>query len=153
MERSTAITLAVAVLGAVLGLINTWRAMSQDRLRLRVVPKMAFAVGPWIDERVRPCIEIVNMSTFPVTIRDAGFVLKEGEKRMVPTTHAFLDGSSLPKRLESRSACTVYFAPDSLDHPDFQSIRCAFARTDCGHEARGKSGALRSLTRDWAKHA
>ena len=35
------ITLAIAVLGAALGIINTWKSIDKDRLKLKVIPKHA----------------------------------------------------------------------------------------------------------------
>jgi hypothetical protein len=34
------IIISIAALGAVLGIINTWHALDQRRVRLRVVPKI-----------------------------------------------------------------------------------------------------------------
>jgi len=85
----TAITGAVGgAIGAVLGIFNTWSQWSRNRVRLRVVPKIAFHAEdrgiycdhmPLEDERylfnypARLCIEVKNLSSFPVTISDVGF--------------------------------------------------------------------------------
>lgn len=63
-------TLAIAVVGAVLGLINTWRTLSSDRVRLRVRIRVTLTTLH------RPAIELVNLSTFPVTVIRAGWVEK-----------------------------------------------------------------------------
>lgn len=65
-------TLAIAVLGAVLGVHNTWRAVLGDRVKLRVrIHATAFGLRP-------ACIQIVNLSAFPVTIVQAGWVEQRG---------------------------------------------------------------------------
>ena len=87
---TTAITgAACGVVGAVLGIINTWSLASRNRLRLRVRPYFAVVqrmrngnyVGiarhfgePFPDD-VAPhlCVEVVNLSSFPVTISEVGF--------------------------------------------------------------------------------
>jgi hypothetical protein len=59
------ITMGAAALGAGLGLMNTWNAMSQRRVRLRVRPAYATVVPAGA---IAFCIEVINLSTFPVTI-------------------------------------------------------------------------------------
>jgi hypothetical protein len=39
------ITLVVALVGAVLGIINTWQNLSKSRVKLRVLPKRAIPSG------------------------------------------------------------------------------------------------------------
>jgi hypothetical protein len=53
-------------LGAVLDVLNTWKAYDRDRPKLRVIPKHAIPVGT-ADPRVTFCIEVVNLSTFALT--------------------------------------------------------------------------------------
>src|SRR5678815_1261184 len=77
-------TLSCAVVGAVLGIINTWHGLNQRRVKLKVLPKVAYPIshsgefGPEMG-----CIEVTNLSTFPVTVRDVGFTI-DGD----PRTHA-----------------------------------------------------------------
>ena len=63
-----AITLSVASVGAVLGILNTWKAIDRDRPKLRVVPKRAIPLGA-VDPRLRMSIEVINLSTFPADRR------------------------------------------------------------------------------------
>lgn len=72
MENITAfqaITLAIAAVGAVLGFINTWRAVDQSRVKLKVVPKHAIPFGA-MNDQLRFCIEVMNQGAFAVTIDD-----------------------------------------------------------------------------------
>src|ERR1041385_1896118 len=90
MGISDTITLVIAVIGAVLGILNAYRDFSRDRVKLRVVPKVAFNVGAnnvitgdrptsLMNQLLRDgcparlCIEVINLSTFPITISAAGF--------------------------------------------------------------------------------
>jgi len=45
-DAKDALTLVLASIGAVLGVMNTWRAFDRDRLKLRVRPKQAIPVSP-----------------------------------------------------------------------------------------------------------
>src|SRR3546814_11210717 len=75
-----ALTLGIAALGAFLGVMNTWQAINRDRVRLRVRPLsvMAIATG---DQGYG--IEVVNLSSFPVTVEEVGFTLNRSEESRV----------------------------------------------------------------------
>jgi hypothetical protein len=137
-------TIICAVIGAVLGIINTYYAFVQRRVRLRVVPKVGCFVypagqfGPDIG-----CIEITNLSTFPVTVADVGFTIK-GDPRKNPRAQIIQpiihDGGSWPRRLEARTSVTVYFELLPLRQ---HKIKKAYAMTDCGNVGFGESPASR----------
>ena len=104
------ITLAIAVLGAVLGLINTWDALDKSRVKLRVRPMQAIPVGA-TDPRLTFCIEVTNLSAFAVTVHDVGVFYKGTENRGACVQPVLLDGKGWPRRLEPRSSVTVYSQP------------------------------------------
>jgi len=66
------LTIAAALLGAVLGVMNTWNAIDQRRVRLRVRPSHAITVP---DGALKFCVEVLNLSAFAVTITEVGFSL------------------------------------------------------------------------------
>jgi hypothetical protein len=136
-------TLAIALLGAVLGVINTWRGLDQSRVKLRVVPAHAIPVGA-VDPSIDFCIEVTNLSAFPVTLREIGLLFRGAEERAVFTINPLLlDGGPWPRRLEPRSSVTVYgHKPDARFA---QHVRCAYAKTECGVTETGTSGALRQI--------
>ena len=136
------VTLAIAVLGAVLGVINTWRAIDASRVKLKVLPKHAIPVGS-ADPSLQFCIAVTNLSTFPVTVNEVGVDYKNTDKRCVYFEPTLLDGGPWPRRLESRSTVTVYGPrPDLMPgHP----IECAYAETDCGTKKRRTSPALKQI--------
>jgi hypothetical protein len=55
-----ALTLTVASVGAVLGIINTWHGLDKSRVKLKVSPAQAIPVGD-IDSKLRFCIEVTNL--------------------------------------------------------------------------------------------
>lgn len=137
-----AITLAIAVLGAVLGLVNTWQALDKSRVKLRVRPKHAIPVGA-ADPRLTFCIEVTNLSAFALTIEETGVFYRGTEKRGAYTQPVLIDGKEWPRRLEPRSSVTVYGQPpfSSGGHP----LRCAYATTECGVTRTGTSPAFKQL--------
>ncbi len=139
------ITLSLASIGAVLGVINTWKALDRDKVKLKVIPKQAFPVGG-LDERPRLCIEVINLSTFPVTINEVGFNYKNKENlRWAITKPIFYDEKILPYRLEPRTSLTAYCSPEAFDKKISVLIKNAYATTDCRKTITGKSGALKQF--------
>jgi hypothetical protein len=141
------ITLSIAVLGATLGLVNTWHALDRSRVKLRVRPKHAIPVGA-ADPRLTFCIEVTNLSVFAVTVEEAGVFFKGTESRAAYTLPVLIDGGAWPRRLEARSSVTVYGQPPmaSTGH----ALKCAYARTACGVVRTGTSPAFKQLIKNVA---
>jgi hypothetical protein len=139
-----AMTLAIAVLGAVLGVINTWHAIDNSRVKLNVQPAHAILVGGF-NPAVNFCIEVTNLSAFPVTVCDVGVFHRNTESRSSFISPVFTDGGTWPRRLEPRSSVTVYGQrPES---PPGHPIKNAYARTQCGVTVTGTSGALKQIAK------
>jgi len=138
------LTIGAAVLGAGLGIMNTWQAMSQRWLRLRIRPCHAIAV-PHGDDGFS--IEIINLSTFSVTINEVGFTDDSQSikctGRFAITAPMLIDGKPWPRRLNSREAVSVFFTPPSYLRG--RKIGKAYARTACGDVRYGDSPALQQL--------
>ena len=138
------VTLAIAALGAGLGIINTWHGLNQRRMKLMVVPKVAYLPSHGSEEM--GCINVTNLSAFPVTIREVGFTI-DGDPRKkaraaIPQP-IVMDGDPWPRRLEARTSVSLFFDWTNLKH----GIKKAYALTDCGNVAYGDSPALRNKKR------
>lgn len=143
MTWASAVTLAIAVLGAVLGVINTWNTISNRRVKLRVRPLWAVtATGQFVG------IEVTNLSTFPVTVSDVGMLYRrpwsKAPERAAITAPEFSDGGGWPRKLNPREQVTAYLQPMHL--PRGRSLWGAYARTVCGEIAHGRSPALKQLS-------
>ena len=148
---SESITLTIAIIGAVcgvtgvvLGIVNTWRQLRRDKVRLKIVPSHVIPVGAVADPGWNFGIEVINMSEFPVTISDVGFLLNNGDKGTIATLPGFEQYGSLPLRLEPRTAFSKYFFVDSETN-DWKDTKSAYALTLDGTLATGTSGALKQL--------
>jgi hypothetical protein len=141
------ITLAIAVLGAALGLINTWHQLDRTRIKLRVRPKHAIPFGG-ADPRLTFCIEVTNLSAFPVTIEEVGVLYSGTDRRSAYPNPILSNGGSWPVRLESRDSVTAYGQPPSSKAE--APLKCAYARTACGITCKGSSPAFRQLARSAA---
>ncbi|HVA13146.1 MAG TPA: hypothetical protein VNF99_07845 [Stellaceae bacterium] len=135
------ITLGIALVGAILGVMNTWNVFSQRRVRLRVTPMFLATTG---GEPFGASIEIINLSSFPLTIAELGFKSRKG--KVVLTSPRFPDGRALPRRLESREAISAMFGPSEFGIPSVR-LGSAYARTACGRTITGNSPAGRQFSR------
>ena len=134
-------TIAIASIGAFLGIMNTWRAMLSDKVKLKVVPKTAIPIGPAAPD-VNFAIEVLNKSSFSVTINEVGFLVKGSKSRAAILNPFIIDGGEFPRRLEPRSSFSVHCKLKEPVDGLGSKIKCAYAQTDCGEIKRGKSKAL-----------
>lgn len=133
----------VGTVGAVI--VALWLARRGNSVRLRVVPKIAFPVGGIARQPHRLCIEVTNLSTFPVTITEVGVLYQSTTSRGQLVQPLLYGGESLPHRLAARTSVTAYADPGALRGNHL--VRCAYAATDCGVTATGDSTALHELAR------
>jgi hypothetical protein len=139
------IVFGIAVVGAALGILNYWNAVSQRRVRLKVRPVNAVPAngGPMMF-----AIEVLNLSTFPLTITELGCTLDgrwiSSGPRSAMTPPILIDGGSWPRRLEPRTSVTGYCYREQF-FTKAGMIGRAYARTDCGQVKYGTSAALNQL--------
>jgi hypothetical protein len=106
-------TIGAASVGAVLGVMNTWNAMNQRRVRLRVTPVFVTTTE---GDPLGAAIEVINLSTFPLTVAEVGFSAG-GDRRVPVQAPQFSDNKSLPRRVESREAISAMFGPAGFNPP------------------------------------
>lgn len=143
MTLFNAITLSLALLGSVLGVINTWHSLDRTRVKLRIRPKHAIPYGA-MDDRLDFCIEITNLSAFAITVEEAGVFLKTSDNRLAYTNPILIDDGDWPRRLESRASVTIYGRAPPTSGP---RLKCAYATTACGVTKKGTSPAFKQLAR------
>jgi hypothetical protein len=118
------------------------------RLRLSVKPRMMCVLGDGEDPEPRPVVEVVNLSSFPVTIVSIHWKTDRAEKPWLfwknPTiSHPF---DMLPARLPLREALTAVGIPTTFaSTKDLLAVTAAVASTACGERIEG-------MTDDWLKH-
>jgi len=138
------VTFSIAVLGAVLGVINTWHALDRARVKLKVRPAHAIPVGR-ANPNLKFCIEVTNLSAFSITVCEVGVFYKGTDRRGSFVQPELIDGGPWPRRLEPRSSVTIYGqTPDST--PELR-IKTAYAKTECGVTKTGTSPALKQIAR------
>jgi hypothetical protein len=138
MNTETTITLVIAVIGAITGILGTVLAILQhrrevesDRVHLRV--GISWGLSSVDPSRSFLVIHVTNLSKFPVTIRDAGVLTR---KRSWRVTHALArtPQGRLPIRMEPRTAISVDFPPEFLLSDELDESAVAYVSTACGEE-------------------
>ena len=139
------ITFAIAVLGAVLGVINTWRNINKDRVKLKVIPKYAMITSG----EPQLCIEVINFSTFPLVITEVGVLYSGTTDRGASINPFIYDGGSFPRKLEQRTSFSAYLSIDILKKNNGHKVKMVYAMTDCGEMVTGKSPALKDMIKQF----
>ena len=104
------ITLGIALVGATLGILNTWRAFDRDRIRLRVTPRRYLCRATGGGDTWGWCVEVINIGYLPVTLSDVSFALR-GDEQFMFGAMRFDQGEQLPIRLEARTSVIAYLGP------------------------------------------
>jgi len=145
LELKDVVSVSLGAVGAALGIINTLNALNQQKVKLRVVPKIAM---PFINGQFGKdmgCIEVTNLSAFSVTVSEIGFTMngrKLGKGNRVTITDPFTaDHQPFARRLQSRESITGYFDLNGIT----STIGRAYVKTDCGEVAYGAGPAIDSI--------
>jgi hypothetical protein len=148
MNWTEGVTLGIALLGAVLGVINTMHALGRDRVRLKVSPVWGmYDYGSHLSE-TRLGISVVNLSGFPLTIDDVGFVRWRWKgKRVAVILPDLPDGKPWPRSLAPHDSATVW-CPEGIENTsEMLEVRKAYAKTTSGIVRYGKGPAIQSFVR------
>lgn len=147
MTIGGAVTLAIALLGAVLGLINTWQNIDRDRVKLRVAVNLAYLVTGQGVSRPQIAIEVINRSQFPLTISQLGLEQSGSKNVLALVNPIMVDGGTLPRRIEPRSAFTAYFSAEGTQQVIVSNVSRGYAKTASGEAAYSSPRALRNVLR------
>lgn len=148
MNLTESITLSIAVLGALLGIINTLISVNRDKPKIKVIPQWVLTVPAGYQSI---SIEVINIGLVPVTVCEVGLFLASKNRKLIDRRMNSLDGRDLPVRLESRSSISLLLSSEILENANFERVSHAYARTQCGITVRGKSIALKQIVREIRK--
>ena len=87
---------------------------------------------------------MVNLSAFPITVSEAGVFYRGTDKRWVIPKPVTSDAKPFPRRLESRSAVTL-FSEKPLSIVNGKRMKCAYVKTDCGVIVKGNTPVFRQM--------
>lgn len=122
------ITFSLAVLGSALGVMNTWRAIDRDKVKLRVRFTNGVTNVSGFTQNV--CgIEITNLSAFPVTVTEIGIHPANSTHKSI-FLPPFMGGVSLPSRLEAREQMTAFIPAENVNTN--LKYKDVYAKMACG---------------------
>jgi hypothetical protein len=112
----------------------------ETKVRLVVKPRMLCVLGDGEDTRPRPVVEVINLSSFSVTVQSIHWRTTRTEKKWLfwknPTISSPYD--SLPARLPPRESLTaIGTATTFAAHGELRLISAAVAITACGEKVEG----------------
>jgi hypothetical protein len=144
------ITLAIAITGAVTGILglvfnflNTWRAFDRDKIKLKVIPKLAYFFSSYGSDEALS-IEVINVGFVPVTLSRVVFPRDGTDEELHFRQHPQQE-VKLPVRLEPRDSITIFAPIDLHSSPEFANVSVARAWTACGRTFQGASPALQKV--------
>ncbi|NBZ96684.1 MAG: hypothetical protein EBR40_09720 [Proteobacteria bacterium] len=89
------------------------------------------------------CIVVQNLSEFPLTVDEVGFLDKRSKDRFYLKDYFMGRGGQLPCRIESRSSITIYtttaFNAQNIHH----HFKAAYISTECGKRFTGSCKSLK----------
>lgn len=138
MTNMDVVNLIIAIIGVLLGLfgtvlslITTWREFDRDKVKLRV--STSYFVGTGGAQGIHGiAIDVVNLSAFPVTIREVGFLLHNSKQRLVIVTPTTTDGGPYPRILQPRSSVSLLASRDDFSEDQINAFQFVYAKTSCG---------------------
>jgi len=120
-------TLALALLGAVLGVINTFFSLWRDRVHLRV------RVNPVFEKNSKQFmglgVIIVNLSCFDVTLQQVDILINRNHDPLAIHPDVL---AQLPKCIKPRAAEAVWFSMGTLQDPAIPNKFRFRVGTACG---------------------
>lgn len=99
------------------------------------------------EDQARLCFDVLNLSTFPMTITEVGVRYRWSNMRGPVVLPIITDGKEFPRKLEPRTSFSAYAQPGALKNQE-RRIRCAYVKTDCGLLFEASSPAFREMVRE-----
>jgi len=136
-------TLAIAVLGAVLGILNFYRAVVRDRVNIKIRPSLYFMAPPGGESFTGLCVEVVNLGFIPVTISNAYFQMQDDSLFADLQIRTNLGLQKIPIRLDPRESTTFFFNSELNAEMALLEARCVLVKTACGINLKNSNKEFR----------
>ncbi len=145
MEPKDFAALGLGAIGTALGLFNAYKAQMKERVNLKLQLRWgAYAKEHTHGDKQFFCVDVVNLSSFPVTISEAVVVMHDGRKLFEPN---FVREHVFPSRLESHESMHLQFNHGYHLTDDFKNAEVLQISTVCGYVIRQRH-TFRRFQRD-----
>ena len=140
---SAQITFTIAVIGAVLGILNFYRSVSRDRVHLKITPSRYVMDPPGQSTIQGLSVEVVNLGFVPVTISNAYIQLKNRSIVADPGITSTLGKWKIPVCLEAKESTTLFFSPEFNHDLTLIDAKCVLVKTACGINLKNSNRVFR----------
>ena len=141
---SNSITLAIAVLGAALGVLNFIRAVSRDKVQIKIKPSCYVMAPPGMEPIQGMAVDVINLGFIPVTISNAYVQMKDKSLMADTKITTNLGKGKIPVRLEARESTTFYFSPELNRDKRLLDAKCILVKTACGKKLKKSNRVFKS---------
>ncbi len=139
------ITFSIAVLGAVLGLLNFYRAVARDKVHVKITPSLYVMAPPGRSPIQGMSVEVINLGFVPVTVSNAYIQLRNNSIVADMGITTSLGKWEIPVRLEARESTTLFFSAEFNHEESLVNAKCVLVKTACGINLRSSNRVFR----DW----
>ena len=157
-SHKEAITLGIAIVGAVLGILNLlrdiYKTRRQSQIQVKIIPKLGFIRDGCMisnmttvpDPSAFLVVEVINNSYFPIFVQGLYLVTevhKYGEcfvSRPLVTSD-----KSLPLKLERHESATLYAPPQTVRELILMGARAVYIKTSSNQRFEGTSKIFKIL--------
>ncbi len=170
IEIITLITAMVGTGALTLSIVNTWVQFSNNRVKLKVVPEIAYEdeeKDRWVVSAIpfpktmnaakqkqhRLGVQVTNLSSFAVTIQSVGFGKFKLLKDCIRLTHPIVmkRKNCWPLKLESRESDWLMFDTGTDIPINLLDKHSAYVVTECGHVVYGTSRVFNAYVKELKK--
>lgn len=147
MNISEIITIIIASVGLILGVLNTIMLYLKDRIRLKVNPyKLNIEAHNHQEIECFFAVEIVNLSKFPIKIESIYLVFKKNKKHYLlrRLLNVVNNQPYIPVVINSKDSVKL-FSPELLIDEEVKEV---LVKTSSGHTFKGSAPFLKSLHKD-----
>src|ERR1035438_487067 len=122
MHTTEIVSLILGAVGTALGISNTWKTWSRDRIRLKL--NSGYHCDAHGEKQL--FVSVSNLGFCPVELQRVGYVMKrQGSMERFAFTPMLGESKTLPLRLEPFAEVTAYFRKDQ--QPPVDKIQCPYA--------------------------
>jgi hypothetical protein len=128
----------LGLIGATLGVVNSVRQLLAARVRMRIRCYFLTIIQPGDKLESCFCIEIANLSAFPLTVTKIHFKPKNRQIGLMwMLDDGCLDGEKLPRRIDPRDSIQVCYKNVKGAEIMLGQTEFALVETACGEMRKG----------------
>jgi len=137
-------TLVIAIVGALLGIINTIKALRKDTMRVKILPSWETDFS-----LTQLSVNVINLSQFPITIENVGFKINRKQILYIwdIRTESKENDGYLPQEINPRNKLKIPISLRVVADSNFRNVKKVIIITADGRKFYGTSPALKQMVK------